>query len=67
MTRIGLPYFKTLTDAYKYYAPLGLNCDEVAYKINRGEIHIGKPQVNAGEVLGIDLDKRYYVEKVVKK
>ena len=60
MTRIGLPYFKTLEDARRYYAPV-LGNREVGQKIERGEIHIGKP----GEVLGLDLDNRYYVQKVV--
>ena len=64
MTRVGLPYFKTLEDARRYYAPV-LGNREVSQKIERGEIHIGKPQVNAGEVLGIDSDNRNYIEKVV--
>jgi hypothetical protein len=48
-TRIGTSYFKSISDAVRYYKPYNLDREDIMEKIRRGEIHIGKPPVRAEE------------------
>jgi hypothetical protein len=60
---VGVPYFPTVEDAHAYYAPLG---GGASGKIRRGEIHIGKPPLKAGQRAHLMPDqggsRRYFVE-----
>ena len=42
-TRIGTSYFKSISDAVRYYRDYDLDREDVMEKIRKGEIHIGKP------------------------
>jgi len=52
MTRIGTSYFVNLAAACRYFKPYGYDAADVTRKLAEGEIHLGKPPVMKGEVLG---------------
>ena len=63
--RVGTAYFRSLYDAYKYYSSYEYpSCKKaVDYKIDQGEIHIGKPDVPEGAKLLLDRNEgRYIIE-----
>ena len=62
-TIVGTSHFMSFEKVVQYYKEYGYNTDDVLSKLSNGEIHIGKPDCNEGETLGID-DGRYikYIE-----
>lgn len=60
MTITGTCYFPSLHDANLYYCDLSIK--EVSYKIEMGEIYIGKPPLKPGQKLFIQ-DNRYFIEE----
>lgn len=59
---IGTAYFVSLHAAYRYYRPYGTDKAAVDQKIAEGEIHIGKPPLQPGDVLTvIDEGTRYQI------
>lgn len=66
MTRTGTSYFVSEKAAIRYYRPYGYRnaAETVRRKLAEGEIHIGKPQLKAGERLVIvDNGTRYAIEQ----
>jgi hypothetical protein len=62
-TRWGTSHFESLAAAEKYYRCYRVTRDNVGRKIAGGEIHIGKPEVKSGQILGLDEDRRYWIEE----
>ena len=63
MTRWGTSHFESIAAAEKYYRCYGVTKDNVGRKIAEGEIHIGKPETKDGQHLGLDEDRRYWIEE----
>ena len=63
MTRWGTSHFESLAAAESYYRCYGITKDNVGLKITDGEIHVGKPEVKEGQRLGLDEDRRYWIEE----
>jgi len=62
-TRIGTSYFKSISDAVRYYRDYDLDREDVMEKIRKGEIHIGKPPVRDEEHIILDpLENRYFYQ-----
>lgn len=63
-TRYGTSHFVTRAAACRYYAKQGITPQDVANKINAGEITIGEPLTLAapGRVR-LDADGRYWIEE----
>jgi len=59
--RTGTAHFLSMQDAVKYYRQYGTDAETVRDKCQRGEIHIGPPDV-PDERLSIDEDGRYHIE-----
>ena len=47
---ISLPWFPSLAHAVAYYEPYGNDEDEVRRKVKDGEIHLGTPPLQTGEI-----------------
>lgn len=63
--RIGTSYFPHINAARRYYAPYGFDNEGVYAKIKAGEIHIGKPDVKAGQRVYLnESEGRYFIEDV---
>lgn len=64
-TRIGTCHFVSLDAAERYYADYGYGAAEVAEKLAAGEIAVGRPEAEAGQIVGvISGEGRYYIERV---
>lgn len=68
MTRIGTSHFVSMDKAIKYYRSYARMYAEVVRLIERklaeGEIHLGLPEVKAGQrVVVIDEGTRYAIEE----
>lgn len=62
MIRIGTSHFTSIRGAQAYYVPYGCKLLDVMTKIRSGEIHIGKPELKAGQRLEIiDNGTRYAI------
>lgn len=59
---LALPWFPSLSHAVAYYEPYGNDEDEVRRKVSDGEIHLGTPPLQAGEVRRRVKDFQWVVE-----
>lgn len=59
--RYGTAYFRSNSDAIRYYAAYGYHRNHVLQKIADLEIHIGNPPLQTGETLEWDTDGRAVV------
>ena len=65
---IGTDYFVSYKNAVEYYEHYGYDSDEVAAKIKRGEIHVGKtPPTKPGERVTVNTEGRYLIVTRDKK
>ena len=64
MTIWGTSYFRSFADAVAYYKRIGYSPADITKKVEAGEIHIGKPDLNPGEKLVLIRDEgRYAIEE----
>lgn len=64
MIVIGTSYFLNRYRANKYYNQYGYSAQDVEDKIEKGEIFIGKPPLNPGEVLILNpKEGRYFIQR----
>lgn len=57
----GTSHFDTLASAIRYYSNQGYSPEDVARKIDDGEIHIGKPEILSTEKLSVNSEGRYMI------
>lgn len=62
MIRTGTCNFKTFEAAVDYYATMGFERREVAFKQAQGDFEVGKPKLLRGQRTKLDSDKRYHIE-----
>lgn len=62
MIRTGTCNFKTFEAAVDYYATMGFERREVAFKQAQGDFEVGKPKLLRGQRAKLDKDKRYHIE-----
>ena len=61
--QVGTAYFIDVYAAINYYAPYGFCSEDVLYKLDQEEIHLGKPDVPEGAKLLLDRSGgRYIIE-----
>ncbi len=59
----GTAYFISQVAAHTYYKKYDFSPQEVAEKLKQGEIHVGKPKLEKGELLQINRDEgRYFIK-----
>ena len=65
MTTWGTCHFVSLPAAIRYYREYGYTDEQIIYKLNNGDIHIGKPlELKLGDrVVLIDDGTRYAIEE----
>jgi len=61
-TWIGTCNFNSKVDALRYYRSQECDADEVNRKIRDGDIVIGRPDTQPGDLLYLDSDGRYHLE-----
>jgi hypothetical protein len=64
----GTSYFINQRAITKYYTPYGFDNAAIQQKLERGEIHIGKPDLRPGDVLKLNKEEgRYFIETTEKE
>lgn len=65
---IGTSYFVSFKTAVMYYRPYGDGPRDVQRKLDEELIHLGKPEIKAGQkLLVIDGGTRYAIEETAAK
>lgn len=59
--RTGTSYFESFRAAVSYYKDYGFSRAQVQDKLQNREIYIGKPEVQKGERLALNEERRYVI------
>lgn len=61
--RIGTNHFLNSFEARQYYRPYGYDAQDVQEMIDDGTICLGRPELEEGDILILDRDGRYHIDK----
>ncbi|WP_018609546.1 hypothetical protein [Uliginosibacterium gangwonense] len=64
--RVGTSHFVSQDAAIKYYSEQFVDEAGVKQKLEAGEIHIGAPHTEQGQIAKLDMDGRYYITPTAK-